>query len=113
IEKAKHHILDTLAAMISGSDLPPGRAAMRFVQTYGGDKTATVVASNVLCGAIEAALVNGMLAHSDETDDSHSPSRTHPGCAVIPAALAVGESLHASGERLLRAVVLGYDVAAR
>ncbi len=54
-----------------------------------------------------------MLAHADETDDSHAPSRTHPGCAVVPAALAVAESVHASGERLLRAVVLGYDVAAR
>ena len=54
-----------------------------------------------------------MLAHADETDDSHAPSRTHPGCAVIPAALAVAESVHATGEHLLKAVVLGYDVAAR
>jgi 2-methylcitrate dehydratase PrpD len=54
-----------------------------------------------------------MLAHADETDDSHAPSRTHPGCAVIPAALATAESMHASGEDLLKAVVLGYDVTAR
>ena len=44
---------------------------------------------------------------------SHAPSRTHPGCAVIPAALAVAERVHASGEQFLRAVVLGYDVGAR
>jgi 2-methylcitrate dehydratase PrpD len=54
-----------------------------------------------------------MLAHADETDDSHAPSRNHPGCAVIPAALAVAESVHASGERFIGAVVLGYDVASR
>jgi 2-methylcitrate dehydratase PrpD len=54
-----------------------------------------------------------MLAHADETDDSHAPSRTHPGCAVIPAALAIAERSRASGEKFLRAVVLGYDVAAR
>jgi len=54
-----------------------------------------------------------MLAHADETDDSHAPSRTHPGCAVIPAALAAAERAHASGEDFIRAVVLGYDVAAR
>ncbi len=54
-----------------------------------------------------------MLAHADETDDSHAPSRTHPGCAVVPAALAVAESMQASGAQLIRAVVLGYDVAAR
>jgi 2-methylcitrate dehydratase PrpD len=50
-----------------------------------------VVASNLACGPMEAALANAMLAHSDETDDSHAPSLSHPGCAVVPAALAAGE----------------------
>src|SRR6185369_7535498 len=63
VEKTKHMILDTLAAAISGSDLPPGRFAIQFARSYGGDKIATVVASNVVCGPIEAALANGMLAH--------------------------------------------------
>jgi 2-methylcitrate dehydratase PrpD len=113
IEKAKRHTLDTLAAMISGSELPPGRAAIRFARAYGGQQIATVVGSNILCGAIEAALTNGMLAHSDETDDSHSPSQSHPGCATIPAALAVGEQFGVSGTRLLRAITLGYDIGTR
>jgi 2-methylcitrate dehydratase PrpD len=113
MESTKNHLLDTLAAMISGSQLPPGRAAMRFVQSYGGNKKATVMASAVQCGAIEAALVNGMLAHSDETDDSHSPSRSHPGCAVVPAAFAAAEQFGISGTHLLRAIALGYDVGTR
>ena len=90
-EKTKHHILDTLAAMISGSNLLPGQRALQFARAYGGKEISTVVASNILCGPIEAALTNGMLAHADETDDSHSPSQSHPGCAVVPAALAAGE----------------------
>src|SRR3984893_15809832 len=97
VEKAKQHILDTLAAMISGSELLPGRAALQFARAYGGKEVATVVASNFLCGPIEAALTNGMLAHSDETDDSHAPSQSHPGCAVVPAALAAGEQFGISG----------------
>jgi len=72
-----------------------------------------VVASDILCGPIEAALTNGMLAHADETDDSHSPSQSHPGCAVIPAALAVGERFAISGTHFLRAVALGYDIGPR
>src|ERR1051325_5671642 len=32
LEKAKHHILDTFAAMISGAALPPGRAAIQFAR---------------------------------------------------------------------------------
>jgi len=112
-EKTTQHILDTLAAMISGSELTPGRAALQFAEGYGGKEVATIVASKILCGPIEAALTNGMLAHADETDDSHPPSQSHPGCAVVPAALAVGERFEISGAHFLRAVALGYDVGPR
>lgn len=113
VEKVKHHLLDTIASMVSGSELPPGRAAIQFARAYGGEKIATVVGSNVLCGPIEAALANGVLAQADETDDSHAPSLSHPGCAVVPAALAAGERFPADGPQFLRAVALGYDVGTR
>ncbi len=112
-EKTKRHVLDTFAAMISGSELPPGRSALAFAKDYGGKEVATVVSSKLLCGPIEAALTNAMLAHSDETDDSHPGSQSHPGCAVIPAAFAVGEQFGISGSHFLRAVSLGYDVGTR
>ncbi len=91
VEKTKHHVLDTFAAMISGADLIPGRAAIAFAKSHGGKHVATVVGSDLLAGPIDAALANGVLAHADETDDSHAPSLSHPGCAVVPAALAAGE----------------------
>ena len=102
VEKTKYMILDTLAAMISGSGLPPGRFAINFARAYKGDRIATVAASNVLCGPIEAALANGMLAHSDETDDTHPQSMSHPGCSTIPAALAAGERFNIGGRQFLR-----------
>jgi 2-methylcitrate dehydratase PrpD len=74
---------------------------------------ATVVASSVVTSATDAALVNGVLAHSDETDDSHGPSQSHPGASIVPAALAMGEALGISGRHYLRAVALGYDVGTR
>jgi len=113
VEKTKQHILDTLAAMVSGSELLPGRKAIQFVRAYGGEKVATVVASDVLCGPIEAALANGMLAHSDETDDSLAPAHSHPGCSIVPATLAAGERFAVDGTRFLRAVTLGYDIGPR
>jgi 2-methylcitrate dehydratase PrpD len=112
-EKAKQHILDTFAAMISGSGLPPGRAALEFARSYGGKEIATVVASNIVCGPIEAAFANGVLAHADETDDSHGPSRSHPGVSVVPAAFAAGEQFAITGAHFIRAVTLGYDVGTR
>src|SRR6202050_845350 len=113
VEEAKNHILDTLAAMISGSELPPGRQALQFARAVGGEKIATVVGSNVLCRPIEAASVNGALAQADETDDNYSAGGAHPGCAVVPATLAMGERLGIGGMLFLRAVTLGYDVGMR
>jgi 2-methylcitrate dehydratase PrpD len=113
VEKTKQHVLDTIAAMVSGSTLPPGRVVLRFAVSYVGEPVSTVVSTKILCGPIEAALVNGNLAHCDETDDSHSPSLSHPGCDVIPAALATGEKFGVSGTQFLRAVALGYDVGTR
>jgi 2-methylcitrate dehydratase PrpD len=111
-EQAAWHILDTIAAMISGSELPPGRAAIAFARAYAGNTLATIVGDTALCGPIEAALANGVLAHADETDDSW-PSGWHPGCNTVPAALAVGEQFGIGGARFVRAVALGYDVGSR
>jgi 2-methylcitrate dehydratase PrpD len=113
VEKAKHHILDTFAAMISGSDLPPARAAFQYARDFTSDKTATVVASKMTASPPEAAFINGMLAHSDETDDSNEFSQSHPGCAVVPATLAAGEKFGIDGTHFLRAVTLGYDIGPR
>ena len=112
LEQAKWHILDTIAAMVSGSELPPGRVAIKFARGYGGEKVATVVGDTIVCGPLEAALANGVLAHADETDDSW-PGGWHPGCGIVPAALATGERFGISGARFVRAVALGYDVGAR
>jgi 2-methylcitrate dehydratase PrpD len=113
IRKAKHHILDTLAAMVSGSLLKPGRAAIAYAEGQGGPPEAQVVASRLRVSAINAALANGMLAHSDETDDSNTYAGIHPGCAVVPSALAMAERENATGMEFLQAVVLGYDVGCR
>jgi 2-methylcitrate dehydratase PrpD len=113
LEHAKHHLLDTLASMISGSELPPGQAALRHIRSHAGTGAATIAGSALTAAPIDAALANGVMAHADETDDSHNASRSHPGCAVVPAALAAGETFGIDGARLLRAVTLGYDIGTR
>ena len=111
--EATLHIVDTFGAMVSGSRLPAGRQAIAFVGPLGGAQQSTVVGSRIVTTAINAALANGMMAHADETDDSHAPSLTHPGCAVVPAAFAVAEQERRSGRDMLRAVTAGYDVGTR
>jgi 2-methylcitrate dehydratase PrpD len=113
VRKGKHHILDTFAAMISGARLAPGRLAIKYGRSQRGKREATVIGGNFLLPAATAALVNGILAHADETDDTHWRSRTHPGCAIIPAALSMAEKENQDGRTLIHAVVAGYDVGCR
>ena len=113
IERATWHVLDTFAAIVSGSELSPGRAALKFAREYGGKPAATVACDTILIGPIEAALVNGTMAHADETDDTLAPGPWHPGSNVVPAAFATGEQFGVRGAHFLRAVVLGYDVGTR
>ena len=78
--EAKHRILDTLAAMISGSRLKPGELAIRYARTQGGVPEASIVATSIRTSAVTAALANGMFAHADETDDFEPFTKAHPGC---------------------------------
>jgi 2-methylcitrate dehydratase PrpD len=110
---ARHRILDTLAAMVSGAHLKPGEMAIRYARVQGGVAEATVLTTDIRTSAINAALVNAMFGHADETDDFHPATKAHPGCSVVPAALAMAERDGRSGAELVRAVTLGYDLCCR
>lgn len=112
-QEAKHHVLDTLAAMVSGSRLPPGKLAIGYGEHLGGRPDALLIGTELLSSAVNAAVVNGITAHADETDDSYEPALMHPGCAIIPAAWGLAERENIGGESLLRAVALGYDIGSR
>jgi 2-methylcitrate dehydratase PrpD len=111
LQKGRSHILDTFAAIVSGATLGAGKLGLQHARTQGGKEECAVLGSNFRTTPIVAAFANGMSAHADETDDSNS--QLHPGCAMVPAALAVAESQERSGDALLRAVILGYDVGFR
>jgi 2-methylcitrate dehydratase PrpD len=110
---AKHRVLDTMGAMVSGSRLRPGELAIRFARAQGGTPEASVLATDIKTSAINAALVNGMFAHSDETDDVDPLTKAHPGSGIVPAALAMAEREQRSGMEVLKAVALGYDLGCR
>jgi 2-methylcitrate dehydratase PrpD len=113
VAKTRLHVLDTLAAMLSGSRLKPGELAAAYVERLGGRAEATVIGTRIVTSAVNAALANAMMGHADETDDSHLAGLFHPGCGIVPSALAVAEQMGRGGEELIRAVALGYDVGAR
>jgi 2-methylcitrate dehydratase PrpD len=112
-QAGKHRILDSLGAIVSGARLKAGELAIRYVRLQGGHPEASVLATDLKTSAVNAGLANGMFGHADETDDFEPVTKAHPGCSVVPAALAMAEREGRSGEELLRAVVLGYDLCCR
>ena len=65
VEKTKHHVVDTIAAMVSGSRLLPGRRATSYVERLGGAKEACGIGSRLITAGQNAAFANGMPAHAN------------------------------------------------
>jgi len=113
VARVKLHVLDTFAAIVSGSRLKAGELAASYVDSQGGKPQAMVIGTGIVTTAVNAAFANAMSAHADETDDTNPIGPVHLGCSALPAALATGELTGRNGTDLLRAVTLGYDVGAR
>jgi 2-methylcitrate dehydratase PrpD len=95
-------VLEKLASIGTISDDSPHRG-----------KGVTVWGKPILLSLPLAALYNGTLAHTLELDDVHRRSKVHAGAVVVPAALCLGQFLGSPGASILRAVVMGYEVAHR
>lgn len=113
ITKAKHHILDTISSIVYGSRLKPGQLAKKFAENQRGIEEAQVIGTPIITSAINAAMVNGIMAHADETDDFDPRYRIHPGASIIPAALAMSEREAIDGISFLKGVVVGYEIECR
>ena len=74
---------------------------------------ATLLGNNIKVSAINAGFSNGMAAHANETDDSHTKGRFHPGCAIIPTTLAIAEKENLGSDEIIKGIALGYDIGVR
>jgi 2-methylcitrate dehydratase PrpD len=106
-------LVDTVAAIVSGADLAVGKSALKAVPVFAGHKEACVLTTSSELPAYAAAMINAMLAHADETDDSHEKSKFHPGCSIVPTVLAMAQRENRDGLDCIRALAAGYDVGAR
>ena len=111
--RAKTFLLDYIGYAASAVDSDCGRVLRETVGGFGGIAEATVIGSDERTSVVWAALLNGALGHVNELDDTHGPTQSHPGCAVIPACLAVGERVDCDGKQFLAAMIAGYDMSLR
>ncbi len=113
LEKAKRHLLDALGIGLAATREPYAEAVTETARDWGGKPQSTVWRHGDRLPAAHAAMVNGSYVHGLDFDDTHTDSITHMSACVVPAALAVGEAVGASGREILTAMVAGYEVIAR
>jgi 2-methylcitrate dehydratase PrpD len=104
--------LDTVGVALAGAAEPAAASVQRVI----ADESAgpcTVVGTPLRAGAANAALANGTAAHALDFDDMCFVSLAHPSAPLVPAALAAGEAVGASGAALLDAYVIGFEIEAR
>jgi 2-methylcitrate dehydratase PrpD len=113
VEKAKRHILDTLACGLAGACAAEAQSALAMLRATEAPGPVPVWGTEAKFTARSAALVTGIACHAFELDDSGGCD--HSGAVVLPAALAALASADrkVSGAEFLLAVVLGYDIARR
>lgn len=106
---AKSLIKDQLAIQVGASRLPWSRQVRAARQLRPGPSSIVGEAETV--AAADAAYLNATYGHGFEYDDY--AGNAHPGCCVVPVALAVGEELGATLEQMLVAMVAGYETYVR
>jgi 2-methylcitrate dehydratase PrpD len=109
VEMAKLLVLDQLGLQVRGATLPNVQPERRLVDAMRAAPESTAVGSATRTVAPYAAFVNGTLAAGVEFDDVHMYA-AHIGSAVVPAALAFGESTGATGQDVITGVVAGAQV---
>jgi len=114
IRKTKELILDQLGCQLVGSTLPWTQPAYEYAVDYGRKREeSTVVNYGFRTASQDAAFVNATFGHAFLGDDADSVCHAHFGSIIVPAALAMGEREMINGKELIRAVVVGYEVASR
>jgi 2-methylcitrate dehydratase PrpD len=109
---AKAAITDLLGVALAGADTAAPRTAAHALGLEGNSGPCRIWGRTGRTGMLDAALINGTAAHALDFDDSHRLMTGHPSATLIPALMALAETLHRSGRDLLEAYLSGFETAA-
>jgi len=113
LDKARLHVLDAVGIALAAASLKESRRLERAVRAIGSGAESTAIGYSAPLAAAWAMLLNGMLIHSLEYDDTHTASVIHGSSVVVPAAIASAERERRSGRELLVSIVAGWEMLAR
>jgi 2-methylcitrate dehydratase PrpD len=112
VERALLHVLDCVGLAYAASNFDFAKRALATVSEFGpGDSV--VIGHSQRLSRRDAALINGILVHGLDFDDTHLPGVVHASASAFPTALAVAGHRHLPGRDLLLGYLLGVEVAAR
>ena len=112
--QAKRCLMDTLGAMIAGSQTPVADIMRKTaLEQFGGDQASIMVFGDRVSAA-GAALANGFFGNALDIDDGYRKVKGHPGACALPPVLAAAELAGGcNGEELLTALVIAYELGIR
>ena len=112
--QAKRCLMDTLGALIAGSQTPVAEIMRKTArEQFGGDQ-ATIMVTGERVSAAGAALANGFFGNALDIDDGYRNVKGHPGACALPPVLAAAELADAcTGEKFLTALVVAYELGIR
>ncbi len=110
--------VDGTGLMVAGSTDHSGRIVQSYIKEFGGEPEAQILGTDMTVPAHSAAFANGVAGHAMDYDDtqlSGYPDRiygllTHPTTPVLAASLAMAETMGSTGEELLAAFAIGFEV---
>jgi 2-methylcitrate dehydratase PrpD len=106
-------VVDSIGCGLFGLMTPAGRIVQEFAGEQGGPADATLWASGgVQVSSANPALAMGTAIHAFDFEDHHR-AKIHPGAAVLPAVLALGERQQIDGRTCLAALAAGYEAMTR
>ncbi len=112
-ENAKYHVLDVVGTAIAATRFDFAQHALSGLLGIAEGGKNAVIGMGVKLPLRDAVLLNGILAHGLDYDDTHPGAIVHPSGSAFPCALGVGEHVDASGKDVLTAYVLGVEIATR
>lgn len=112
-ERAKLFILDAVGCALAANAYPFAERTLAGVTELGGEGRCSVIGRSVRLPPRDAALINGVLLHGLDLDDTHLTAIIHPTVTCLSAALAIAEQRALHGADLLTAYVAAMESSIR
>jgi 2-methylcitrate dehydratase PrpD len=113
VKVAKVGMSDCVGVALAGARQPTGSIPANWAKKAGGNAQASVWGQGFKTSTHDAALVNGTAGHALDYDDVTWGLIGHPSVSLVPSTFALGEQLGASGQDVLHAYMVGFEVMAK